>query len=156
MDRSNIEKIAHTPEDRLLLAKLWDISLGLRRDIPANTCFLSPREQEMARYLFGQEPGLQFFGGYKDAERQMLCYLPEYLALPDAGSVCMALPRRKRAYESESLFPYFESILPEGDFARRVCREGLLDRDDRFGMLLALAHTDALGDVTVVERRDEA
>lgn len=85
-----------------------------------------------------------------------LRYLPEYLALPDAGSVCMALPRRKRAYESESLFPYFESILPEGDFARRVCREGRLDRDDRFGMLLALAHTDALGDVTVVERRDEA
>ena len=64
MDRSNIDKIAHNPEDRVLLAKLWDkISAGIRKNIPANTCFLSPREQEMARYLFGEEQGLMFFGG---------------------------------------------------------------------------------------------
>ena len=85
MDRNNIDKIAQSPEDRVLLAKLWDkINAGLRRNIPANTCFLSPREQEMARYLFGEEPGLQFFGGYEDAERKMLIYLPEYL---DEGSL---------------------------------------------------------------------
>ena len=80
MDRSNIEKIAQSSEDRVLLAKLWDkIHAGIRRCIMANTCFLSPREQEMARYLFGVEPGLTFFGGYDDAERKMLVYLPEYL-----------------------------------------------------------------------------
>jgi RNA-binding protein YlmH len=80
MERSNIEKIAQTAEDRMLLAKLWDkISAGMRRSIPCNTCFLSPREQEMARYLFGQQEGLHFFGGYRDAERRMLVYLPEYL-----------------------------------------------------------------------------
>ena len=80
MERSNIEKIAQTAEDRMLLAKLWDkISAGMRRGIPCNTCFLSPREQEMARYLFGQQEGLHFFGGYRDAERKMLVYLPEYL-----------------------------------------------------------------------------
>ena len=80
MDRKNIEKIAQSPEDRLLLAKLWDkINAGMRKNIPANTCFLSPREQEMARFLFGEEPGLYAFGGYEDAERKMLCYLPEYL-----------------------------------------------------------------------------
>lgn len=33
----------------------------------------------MARYLFGNEPGLFYFGGYPDAERKMLCYLPDYL-----------------------------------------------------------------------------
>ena len=80
MDRNNIEKIAHSPEDKVLLAKLWDkINAGIRRNIPANTCFLSPREQEMARFLFGNEPGLHAFGGYEDAERKMLIYLPEYL-----------------------------------------------------------------------------
>lgn len=80
MDRANIEKIAHTQEDRLLLAKLWDkISGGMRRDIPANTCFLSPREQEMALYLFGKDPCLHFFGGYEEAERKTLCYVPTYL-----------------------------------------------------------------------------
>ena len=80
MDRRNIEKIAKTPEDRLLLAKVWDkIEGGMRRNIPANTCFLSPRELELCRYLFGQQEGLFAFGGYPDAERKMLVYLPDYL-----------------------------------------------------------------------------
>lgn len=80
MDRSNIVKIAHAPEDRVLLAKIWDkIQTGIRKNIPAATCFLSPRELEMARYLFGELPGLVRFGGYESAERKMLIYLPEYL-----------------------------------------------------------------------------
>ena len=80
MDRNNIEKIAKTPEDRVLLAKLWDkITAGMRKNIVASTCFLSPRELEMAKYLFGQVQGLHSFGGYEDAERKMLIYLPDYL-----------------------------------------------------------------------------
>ena len=80
MDRSNIEKIAQNAEDRLLLAKVWDkINAGIRRNIPSNTCFLSPRELEMTRYLFGDVPGLYSFGGYEDAERKMLIHLPDYL-----------------------------------------------------------------------------
>lgn len=64
----------------MLLAKIWDkIAAGIRKNIPANTGFLSLREQEMCRYLFGDEPGLSFFGGYGDSERNMLVYLPDYL-----------------------------------------------------------------------------
>lgn len=104
MDRNHIEKIAHTPEDRLLLAKLWDkITAGMRKSIPANTCFLSPRELEMARYLFGDVPGLYAFGGYADAERKMLIYLPEYLeedALYDSDSPCVCL--RAGFYQADS------------------------------------------------------
>lgn len=104
MDRNHIEKIAHTPEDRLLLAKLWDkITAGIRKSIPANTCFLSPRELEMARYLFGDVPGLYAFGGYADAERKMLIYLPEYLeedALYDSDSPCVCL--RAGFYQADS------------------------------------------------------
>lgn len=79
MDRNNIEKIAQGPDDRLLLAKIWDkITLGIRRNILANTSFLSPREQQMAQYLFGDQCGITFFGGYADAERKMLIFLPDY------------------------------------------------------------------------------
>ncbi len=105
MDRSNIEKIAHTSEDRVLLAKLWDkINAGFRRDIPANTCFLSPRELDMAKYLFGSQPGLMEFGGYEDAERKMLVYLPEYLeedSLYDEDSPIVCL--RAQFFEGDSL-----------------------------------------------------
>lgn len=95
MDRSNIEKIGKTPEDRLLLAKLWDkISTGMRRNIVSSTCFLSPRELDMAKYLFGDADGLYSFGGYPDAERKMLIFLPDYLeesALQDDGSPVVCL-----------------------------------------------------------------
>lgn len=105
MDRNNIEKIAHNPEDRVLLAKLWDkINAGFRRDIPANTAFLSPRELEMAQYLFGEQPGLYAFGGYEDAERKMLVYLPDYLEEDslyeeDSPLVCL----RATYFEGDSL-----------------------------------------------------
>ena len=75
-----MDKIAHTPEDKLLLAKVWDkINAGMARNIPANSCFLSKREQEMAQFLFGNVEGLRFFGGYGDAERKMLVFLPDYM-----------------------------------------------------------------------------
>ena len=95
MDRNRIEKIAHTGEDRLLLAKVWDkINAGMQRNILAHTAFLSPRELEMCRYLFGEPEGLHIFGGYADAERKMLIYLPEYLdesALTDEDSPIVCL-----------------------------------------------------------------
>lgn len=104
LDRGNIEKIAQTPEDRLLLAKVFDkINAGIRRSIVASTSFLTPRELEMTRYLFGDEPGLLRFGGYEDAERKMLVYLPEYLdesyvTGEDSPIVCL----RAEFYEGDS------------------------------------------------------
>ena len=104
MDRSNIEKIAHTPEDKVLLAKVWDkINAGFRKSVMANTCFLSLRELDMTRYLFGGIQGLTAFGGYEGAERQMLVYLPEYLdetALTEEDSPIICL--RATFYEGDS------------------------------------------------------
>ena len=104
MDRNNIEKIAQTPEDRLLLAKLWDkINAGIRKNIPANTCFLSPRELELANYLFGKPEGLYSFGGYPEAERKMVIFLPDYLdesALLESDSPVCCL--RATFYQGDS------------------------------------------------------
>jgi RNA-binding protein YlmH len=88
----------------MLLAKVWDkITAGMRKNIPVNTAFLSPREQELCRYLFGQPEGLHYFGGYPDAERRMLCYLPEYLdessLMDDPPLVCL----RASFYEEDKL-----------------------------------------------------
>jgi len=89
----------------MLLAKVWDkINAGLRRNIMANTCFLSPRELEMTRFLFGDLPGLHSFGGYNDAERKMLIYLPDYLEedafyAEDSPVVCL----RATFFQEDSL-----------------------------------------------------
>ena len=74
MDRNNIEKIAKNPEDRVLLAKVWDkINTGIRKNIPANTCFLSLREQEMTKYLFGQMEGLHTLAGTRMRNDKCWC-----------------------------------------------------------------------------------
>ena len=105
MDRSNIEKIAQSSEDRILLAKVWDkINTGIRKNIMSNTAFLTIREQEMCRYLFGDMPGLHCFGGYEEAERRMLVYLPDYLEETeltgeDSPMVCV----RADFYEGDTL-----------------------------------------------------
>lgn len=79
MNRANIDKIAKTAADRFFLAKCWDkINNGIQRNIMSYTPFLSPSQQEMTRYLFGDYPGLRYFGGYEDAERKCLVYLPDY------------------------------------------------------------------------------
>ncbi|MFR2947089.1 MAG: YlmH/Sll1252 family protein, partial [Oscillospiraceae bacterium] len=77
--KEKIERLAQTPEDRVLLARVWErLSAGQRREIPAFSCFLSLREQELVRRLMGEET-LTFFGGYPEAERAVACYLPPYL-----------------------------------------------------------------------------
>ena len=104
MNRGNIEKIAQNAEDKVLLAKIWDkINIGIRKNVIANTPFLSPRELEMARFLFGDLVGLHRFGGYPDAERKMLVYLPDYLdesVLYDEDSPLMCL--RATFYEGDN------------------------------------------------------
>ena len=88
----------------MLLAKLWDkISTGMDRNIPAHTAFLTPRELQMARFLFGEPEGLFEFGGYDDAERRALCYLPDYmeqdvLLSDDSPLVCL----RATFYEGDT------------------------------------------------------
>lgn len=104
MDRSNIEKISETQDDAVLLAQIWDkLCAGMRKNIPSNTCFLSARELEMARYLFGKQDGLHEFGGYADAQRKMLIYLPDYCnesMLLGEGSPIVCL--RATFYENDS------------------------------------------------------
>lgn len=128
-DRSNIDKIAATAEDRVLLAKLWDkINAGIRRNSPAATCFLSPREQEMARFLFGEAPGLCFFGGYETAERKCLCYLPDYLN--DAW-----------LYEEDSPVVCLRATFHDGDSPSH--------RDFLGGLMACGIARDTLGDICV-------
>ena len=57
----------------------------------------------MARYLFGDLEGLHAFGGYADAERKMLIFLPDYLDETflyeqDSPVVCL----RATFYEGDS------------------------------------------------------
>lgn len=104
MTRDNIDKIAQTAEDKVLLAKVWDkLQAAMRKNIIGASPFLSPRELELTRFLFGNAEGLHRFGGYPEAERKMLIYLPDYLdesALTDEDSPMVCL--RATFYEGDT------------------------------------------------------
>lgn len=78
-----------------------------------------------------------------------LTYLAEYLANPAARPVSLLLPLQSEVYQSATLFPIFDNMLPEGDFRRRICRALHADAEDSFGLLLALARQDSIGDITL-------
>ena len=84
MDKSTIiAKTAQEPEDRLLLARVLDkYEQSQRKNIPAATPFLSPREQQLAQALLnaaGVRNGYGLDGGYEEAERKILVFLPDWM-----------------------------------------------------------------------------
>ena len=90
MDKTDlIAKTAQEPEDRLLLAKILDkYDQTQRRNIPAATAFLSPREQQLAQSLLsaaGVRAGYVLDGGYGEAERKRLVFLPDWAGEEMAG-----------------------------------------------------------------------
>ena len=84
MDKSTIiAKTAQEPEDRLLLARVLDkYEQSQRKNIPAATPFLSPWEQQLAQALLnaaGVRDGYGLDGGYEEAERKLLVFLPDWM-----------------------------------------------------------------------------
>lgn len=77
--REQIARMAQTKEDEMLLARVYErMTNAAARSIPASTCFLSKREQMLAaESLRGQD--IRFYGGPPMAEREICCYLPDYL-----------------------------------------------------------------------------
>lgn len=79
-------------------------------------------------------------------------YDDEYIKSPDAKSVSLTMPVKNKVYESKTLFPFFDGLIPEGWLLSVVTRNWKIDRKDRFGLLLASCK-DSIGDVSVRTER---
>ncbi len=64
-------------------------------------------------------------------------------------SVSITLPKRREAYSSKYLFPFFSNMLPEGGNRRVICRAQKIDENDLFGLLVVMADKDFIGAVNV-------
>ena len=76
------------------------------------------------------------------------CYDAAYLALEDALPVSLTLPLTSEAYESNTLFPFFDGLIPEGWLLGVVERNWKIDGRDRCGLLLVTCR-DCIGDVSI-------
>lgn len=78
-------------DDNNLLDYIWDkASQCDQKNIPTHTNFLDLRQQSLVASIQKQfSVKHQFWGGYEDAERKLLVFLPEYLDFPEDSDLCL-------------------------------------------------------------------
>ena len=91
-----------------------------------------------AGVLTEKRPGRDFIFQYDE----------DYLA-SDGPSISVTLPKRREAFESPHLFPFFTNLLPEGANRKVICRSLKVDENDFFGLLAAMAGKDYIGAVHI-------
>lgn len=76
-------------------------------------------------------------------------YDDKYFQDSSLPAISLTLPKTKQEYRSETLFSFFFNMLSEGANKAIQCQTLRIDEEDYFGLLLATAHTDTIGAVTV-------
>ena len=76
-------------------------------------------------------------------------YDNNYLKSDHATAVSLTLPLSDEPYNSRTLFPFFDGLIPEGWLLNVVSRNWKIDTKDRFGLLL-VACKDAIGNVSIL------
>jgi len=72
-----------------------------------------------------------------------------YLQNPDAQPVSLTMPTTRPEYEADELFPFFANMVAEGRNRELQARLMRIDLQDLFGLLLATAQYDTIGNVTI-------
>ena len=75
-------------------------------------------------------------------------YDPAYLGRTSPQPVSLTLPLQAEAYESPTMFPFFDGLIPEGWLLELTVRNWKLDPRDRMGLLLETCG-DCIGAVHV-------
>ena len=75
-------------------------------------------------------------------------YDQKYLASEKPLPVSLTLPLQEQPYESQTLFAFFDGLIPEGWLLDIVSHNWKIDQNDRFGLLLA-ACRDCIGNVSI-------
>lgn len=95
-------------------------------------------EQQLAGIVCETEDGYRF------------TYDADYLSAEHPRAISLTLPIKAEPYESNTLFSFFDGLIPEGWLLSVVTKNWKLDRNDRFGLLLVACH-DTVGNVTIRE-----
>jgi len=91
---------------------------------------------ELAGYLTETEDGYSFI------------YEVNYLTRSVTKPVSLTLPLQDKPYESKTLFPFFDGLIPEGWLLEIAKKNWKLNARDRMGLLLACCR-DCIGAVSI-------
>ena len=68
-----------------------------------------------------------------------------FLADKTTPAVSVNLPKTKKVYHADHIFPVFTNMLPEGANRQALCRVNKVDEHDFFGMLEMICEMDCIG-----------
>ena len=111
-----LNKVAQTPEERQLLARVCDQMDHAGRGVPASTPFLSAAQQEATARLIAAagSPRHLWSGGYGDAERKVCAFLPDWQEEDDWEPPFTALRCRWQSGDKLTHRDFLGSILGQG------------------------------------------
>jgi HipA-like protein len=76
-------------------------------------------------------------------------YDDKYFMNDNCADISLTLPKSKKEYHSEYLFPFFFNMLSEGINRQLQCKQLKIDEEDDFGLLATTAQCDTIGAITV-------
>lgn len=77
-------------------------------------------------------------------------YISSYLNSERAKAVSLTLPLRSEKYKSDTLFPFFDGLIPEGWLLHIVEQNWKINPRDRMALLLASGR-DCIGNISIIE-----
>jgi serine/threonine-protein kinase HipA len=95
-----------------------------------------------AGMLIQDENGYHFF------------YHNEYLQSTNPMAISLTLPLQKKEFKSNTLFPFFDGLIPEGWLLNIAEKNWKLNTRDRMGLLLVCCK-DCIGAVSVQQLMEE-
>lgn len=90
-----------------------------------------------------------FAGIIQKNDQYVFTYDSAYLKSPHATAMSFTLPLRVKPYESKTLFPFFDGLIPEGWLLEVTTKNWKINPSDRFMLLLSVCE-DCIGAVHVV------
>jgi serine/threonine-protein kinase HipA len=84
-----------------------------------------------------------------DAEGYHFEYDDDFLADPNTLPISVNLPKTRKVYHSTDLFPYFKSMLSEGENREQICKAFSIDPSDDWSLLALSCQYDTIGAITV-------
>lgn len=85
---------------------------------------------------------------YENEDGYFFQYDENYLNLPNSQAISVTLPLSNQPFHSNTLFPYFDGLIPEGWLLNIAEKNWKIDYKDRMGLLLTCCK-DCIGAVSV-------
>jgi serine/threonine-protein kinase HipA len=86
---------------------------------------------------------------WRDDKGYHFMYENKFLNDDKTRPISVNMPKKQNEYHSEELFPYFQSILSEGENRKKICKAMGIDISDDWGLLVYSCSEDTIGAITV-------